>query len=406
MLGVPRRCRCRPRIRPLPRGPRRAAHGLEHALRQLVDVRLSESPGRRMANSSPPSRATVSWRRTGAPAAGPPGGEVVAGGVPEGVVDPLEAVEVDEEQVDGLADPPGPDQLLLDPVLEQPPVGQAGQRVVPGQWATCSSSRAFCRAVAAWSARARSRSWRSGSWTVSVGFLGAEVGRDHPEEFAAREEGGDHRGRRARAGQQVPEDGVFGRGVDDDDLAAVDEVVDHGKAMRTPGGASECVGGLLQPGPGGNRRGPPRPPPLGPAPAPVPTPGRLPPGSVPTPGRARPGGRSDPGRRRPVAGPSSGPGGPAVRCRFPTGRRSPLAPGHGRNGVGQQLHQIGRRRDLRQVLGERKQGPGRRVAATGGVEDPEDVEGGGGVVGIEAQEPELRPGERLDPAVSSSTSRP
>src|ERR1035438_7666236 len=138
----------------------------------------SASPGRRMANSSPPTRATVSWLRTvstrrsptcrirsspapwpsvsftslkwsrstknmqtGSPTprgpdrspSAPPhlSDQVVPGPVAQRVVHLLEVVEVDEEHADRLADPSGPDQFLLDPILEQAAIGQSGQGIVP-----------------------------------------------------------------------------------------------------------------------------------------------------------------------------------------------------------------------------------------------------------------------------------
>ena len=91
------------------------------------------SCSRSTANSSPPNRATTSRARR--QAAEPPGDgpeQVVAGGVAEAVVDRLEAVEVDEQ--DGDLDPSagGRAERLLDPVEEEGPVRQAGQRVVEG----------------------------------------------------------------------------------------------------------------------------------------------------------------------------------------------------------------------------------------------------------------------------------
>ena len=77
------------------------------------------------ANSSPPSRATVSLCRT---QLAQPLGDVdqhrVTGGVAEPVVDRLEAVEVDEQQRDAGAAPARHLQRVLDPVEEQAAVGQ------------------------------------------------------------------------------------------------------------------------------------------------------------------------------------------------------------------------------------------------------------------------------------------
>ena len=59
--------------------------------------------------------------------------ELVAGAVPEAVVDQLEAVEVEEEngEAGGLA-PLCPRERHLQPVLEQRAVRQAGERIVEG----------------------------------------------------------------------------------------------------------------------------------------------------------------------------------------------------------------------------------------------------------------------------------
>ena len=87
----------------------------------------------RRANSSPPSRAITS-----APPhdllepVGQLDQQPVADVVAEGVVDLLELVEVHHEQGHRLAAPGGLAQRLAEPVLEQGPVGQAGQPVVEG----------------------------------------------------------------------------------------------------------------------------------------------------------------------------------------------------------------------------------------------------------------------------------
>jgi hypothetical protein len=64
------------------------------------------------ANSSPPSRATTS------------------DGLTEGVVDPLEVVEVDEHEAEGLALAGMPLQPLLQLEVQRGAVGQAGERIV------------------------------------------------------------------------------------------------------------------------------------------------------------------------------------------------------------------------------------------------------------------------------------
>ncbi len=92
----------------------------------------SARPGSRTANSSPPRPCD----RVLAPdrvdeSLGDVADELVARRVPEGVVHLLEPVEVDEEHADRLAISPGSHELLVDAVLEQAPVRQTGQRVVP-----------------------------------------------------------------------------------------------------------------------------------------------------------------------------------------------------------------------------------------------------------------------------------
>ncbi len=57
----------------------------------------------------------------------------VTGGVPEGVVDELEAVEVDEEHGEVIAVAPRGRDRLVEPVGEQRPIGETRQLVVGGQ---------------------------------------------------------------------------------------------------------------------------------------------------------------------------------------------------------------------------------------------------------------------------------
>ena len=59
--------------------------------------------------------------------------QLVSGRMPEGVVDELEAVQVDEQQRDLLPLAPGALQRPRQVVLELQAVGQPGQRVVMGQ---------------------------------------------------------------------------------------------------------------------------------------------------------------------------------------------------------------------------------------------------------------------------------
>ena len=88
----------------------------------------------RIPNSSPLNRATVSEERTACSQARSGRGEqVVAGPVAQALVDQLEAVEVEGqdrgERVAAAALALGG---LPEPVQEQQPVGQPGQRVVQG----------------------------------------------------------------------------------------------------------------------------------------------------------------------------------------------------------------------------------------------------------------------------------
>ena len=81
-------------------------------------------------NSSPPKRASVSWGRTAVVSrAATELQQRVAGGVPEAVVDELEAVEVEEEDGEGRAARRGANRALQ-PVAQQGPVRQLGEVVV------------------------------------------------------------------------------------------------------------------------------------------------------------------------------------------------------------------------------------------------------------------------------------
>jgi hypothetical protein len=57
---------------------------------------------------------------------------LVAGGVPEAVIDVLEVVHVQEQDRHGQAVAPAADERMFDAVAEERPVGQAGERVVEG----------------------------------------------------------------------------------------------------------------------------------------------------------------------------------------------------------------------------------------------------------------------------------
>ena len=89
--------------------------------------------GRISANSSPPIRAKKSVRALrGARLAGDRAQGVVAGRVAERVVDPLEVVDVEDEESAVPAGAFGALELLLQAPLELPPVGRAGERVERG----------------------------------------------------------------------------------------------------------------------------------------------------------------------------------------------------------------------------------------------------------------------------------
>ena len=83
------------------------------------------------ANSSPPMPGDgVAGADGRSQAFGDLDQEFVAGGVAGAVVDLLEAVEVDVEDTDRPLRAGGRGQGVVDPVVEQGPVGQAGERVV------------------------------------------------------------------------------------------------------------------------------------------------------------------------------------------------------------------------------------------------------------------------------------
>ena len=76
-----------------------------------------------------PGRGVVGPQRLGDPR-GDFFQQEIADRVPPGVVDDLEIVQVDEEHADDRAVPRAAGQRVLEPVGEEHPVGQAGQRVV------------------------------------------------------------------------------------------------------------------------------------------------------------------------------------------------------------------------------------------------------------------------------------
>ena len=60
--------------------------------------------------------------------------QFVAGGVAQGIVDRLEAVEIEPQHRQGMRLAAGQPQRLLQPVPEQGPIGQFCQRVKMGQF--------------------------------------------------------------------------------------------------------------------------------------------------------------------------------------------------------------------------------------------------------------------------------
>ncbi len=106
----------------------------QQAFGQARQAAVPVPPSRRMANSSPARRAEGVGFRRGAPQAlGHLPEQLVGDLVAEAVVEQLEAVQVDQQQGQPallLARPLG---RLVQPLAEQPAVGQAGQFVVVQQ---------------------------------------------------------------------------------------------------------------------------------------------------------------------------------------------------------------------------------------------------------------------------------
>ena len=91
----------------------------------------SSPPKRASVNSSSPKRATVSLaRRAACSRSATDSQELVAGAVPERVVDVLEPVEIEEQQRGERAVALGARQRQLEAIAEEEPVRQAGQGVV------------------------------------------------------------------------------------------------------------------------------------------------------------------------------------------------------------------------------------------------------------------------------------
>ncbi len=102
--------------------------------------------GSRIANSSPPSRATASeLRRRVAQEVGDGHDQLVAGLVPERVVDCLEVVEVEHEQRAAVPVAIDVCDVALELRLEPAPVQQAGERIVVGHVAQLALEHAGAR---------------------------------------------------------------------------------------------------------------------------------------------------------------------------------------------------------------------------------------------------------------------
>ena len=104
---------------------------VDDAFGHLTASSRPEISSRRTANSSPPNRArgvADSKRLDEAP--GDRDQQVVAGCVPEAVVDELEVVEVEEQNGQQGPRSSCPRQRVLQPVQEQGTIGKPAQRVV------------------------------------------------------------------------------------------------------------------------------------------------------------------------------------------------------------------------------------------------------------------------------------
>ena len=137
-----------------------------------------------------------------------------------GVVDRLEVVEVDEEHAHRFPDPPGPDQLLLDAVLEQSPVGQPGQRVVPGHVRDLFEQVQVLESGGGLVGEAGQTLVDSRVLVGGGGCPEPEAGGESAEDLPGREEWGDHRRLGAVLGQESAQGRVVHVRRDDDDLAA------------------------------------------------------------------------------------------------------------------------------------------------------------------------------------------
>ena len=312
----------------------RPAHGLQRPLGELVDGELvgqsrqqdgefvAPHPGHRVLPADRVDQALADLSD-----------QVVAGGVAQTVVDRLEVVQVDEEHADGLADPPGTDQFLFDPVLEESPVGQSGQRVVPGQMRDPLEQLQVLEGGGGLVGQARKP-------FVEVGVPDGdrrrsldEVGRDDPEELPPGEQRCHHRCRRARPLQERQEPVVVGGPVEDHHLAGSDQLVDerHAGADRHDVRVVGMADGGLTGRAGGSART-----------------DRTNRSAVDRGEREPDGGRSPPvrgdGDQRPVGGGGAlrpGPGGQLTAVAVPQVDRGLIAVGDRGHRVHQQLDQLG-----------------------------------------------------------------
>jgi hypothetical protein len=109
----------------------RLVEGLREPRRERLRVlsRLHAGPhDHELVPGEPGQR--VALREPGLEPLGDGDQQLVAGGVPERVVDALELVEVDEGDRHLTVGAGHPGECLRDPVAEQDPVGQGGERVV------------------------------------------------------------------------------------------------------------------------------------------------------------------------------------------------------------------------------------------------------------------------------------
>ena len=189
------------------------AHRLQRSLGQLVDGQLIGQSGQQDGEFVPahPGHRVLAAHRVHQSLAHL-SDQVVAGGMPQGVVDRLEVVEVHEEHADRLTDPAGPDQLLLHPVLEEAAVGQPGEGVVPCHVGDLLEQRQVLQGGGRLVGQTRQPLVEVG---IVDGGRGAvvEVGGDHAEQLTV----GDQRHHQRRRGvclvHQPPEQRILGRRI-------------------------------------------------------------------------------------------------------------------------------------------------------------------------------------------------